>query len=149
MRPRGARGARDRRGRYGPWPCSQRTVGPRCGLCPPRRRRRDLPTLAAAIRPRASQHLRTSWGLTLWRLFRHDRISSSRTCEVQIPRGRARCAQGSCEVGILNSGVSELRAVGLQLGNRSLPSIHGQAGAQHSLSPGGCRRRTGDVPDVI
>jgi hypothetical protein len=106
---------------------------------PPRRLQCELPTLVPAIHPRASQHPRTSSGLTLWRLFRQDRISSSRTCEVQIPRDRARCAQGSCEVGTLSSEVSELRAVGLQLGNRSLHSTHWSGGSRTLSVTGSCR----------
>jgi len=122
---------------------------PRCGSRPSLRRQRDPPTLAAAIHPRASQHLRTSSGLTLWRLFRHSRISSSRTCEVQILWGRARRAQDSCEVGILSSGVFELRAVGLQPGNRSLHSTLWSGGSITLSVTGGCQRWAGDVPNVI
>ena len=38
------------------------------------------PALAAAIRQRASQHLRTSLDLTRWRFLRRDGNWSIRTC---------------------------------------------------------------------
>ena len=100
-----------------------------------RRRAEAWPISAAVVRRRTSQQPRISSDPTLSRFVRRDRIWRIRTCEVQILWAPARSARASCAFGISGSGVAELRAVGLRLGNRSWHSTLDQAGAQNSQSP--------------
>jgi hypothetical protein len=90
---------------------------------------------AVAIRQRARQHLPTSSDPTLLRPFRDDRISSSRTCEVQIPQAPAKSAQASFVFGISGSAVDEWRAAELRPGNRSCIPPFGSGGSASSQSP--------------
>jgi hypothetical protein len=96
-------------------------------------------TSAAALRQRASQHLRTSSDLTLSRFSRRSRIRGNRTSEAQTLLAPARSSQGSYAFGMWGSGAAAARVAELRLGNRSLHSTLGSGGSAKLSVTGRCR----------